>query len=132
MRPRRHGQCYCRKALLKEGVKNQNRQEQGSECCNHYPRLGNRSIFYLDSSVGNTFTFGVVGRKQVQISLRTFILQKLLRAQPLKTYLPGSPGIGTKWVGQPTAVYGTGAPNIPPFREKGGVIRITLGWVIDR
>ena len=50
----------------------------------------------------------------------------------LKTHLPGSSGIETKWVGQRTAVHGTDAPNISPFR--GGAIfsRMTLGWVIDR
>ena len=32
------------------------------------------------------------------------------------TYLPVSPGIETKRVGQRTAIHGTDVPNIPPFR----------------
>ena len=35
-------------------------------------------------------------------------------------------------VGQRTAVYGTDAPNIPPFRGGEIVVRIALGWVFDR
>ena len=42
-------------------------------------------------------------------------METLARAS-LKTHLPGSPGIETKRVGQRTAVYGTDATNIPPFR----------------
>lgn len=31
-----------------------------NSCPKDYPRLGNRAIFYVYSSEGNTFTFGVV------------------------------------------------------------------------
>ena len=50
-------------------------------------------------------------------------------------FLPGSPGIETKWVGQRAAVFGTVTyvPKIPPFRRGGrSAVRMTLGWVIDR
>ena len=52
--------------------------------------------------------------------------ETLARAS-LKTYLPGSPGIETKRTVQRTAVYGTDALKIPPFRGGEGDVRVTLG-----
>ena len=48
----------------------------GTTAATGYPGLGNRSVF---GSVGNAFTFGVVGR-----SLRTLLLQKRLGVRPHK------------------------------------------------
>ena len=53
------------------------------------------------------------------------------RAVP-KTYLPGSPGIEMIRAGQRTAVCGTDGLKTPPFKGGKGVVRITLGWIIDR
>ena len=61
-----------------------------------------------------------------------YSLVKTLAARAsLKRYLPGSPSIETKRVGQRTVVYCTDTPEIPAFRW-GGVTRITLGWVVRR
>ena len=48
------------------------------------------TTFYLVAQyqVGNTFTFDVVGRKRVRISLRTLLLQKRLRVRPYKHVSP--------------------------------------------
>ena len=95
--------------------------------------LGNRSIFHPYSSVGDTFTFDVDGRTRVRNSLRTFLSQKRLRVRPLKHISLVPQVLKMTRVGQRTAVDGTDAPNIPPLRERGErVMKVTLGWVIDR
>ena len=99
-----------------------------------YPGLGivDRSFtptWY--SSVGNTFTFHAVEDTGSNLNSNASFLQTLARAS-LKPHLPGSPGIETKRTGQRTAVDGTDAPKIPSFRAGGSVIRVVLGWVIDR
>ena len=83
-------------------------------------------------SVGNTFTFDAVEDTDSIPTSNISIIETLARASLENTHLPGSPGTETKRVGQLTALYGTDAPKIPPFRGMESVIRITLGWVIDR
>ena len=100
-------------------------------CYKDHPGLGIRSIFNHYSSVSDTFTIGVVGRTRVQISLRTPPIDRDACACV--------PQITSPWLlrylnatgSQCTAVYGTDAPKIPPFRGQ-GVLRIALGWAIDR
>ena len=69
-------------------------------CYKDYPELGNPSIFYPHSSVVNAFTFGVVRRTRVRISLERFFYGGACACVPEHVYLSGSPGIGTKRVGQ--------------------------------
>ena len=90
----------------------------------------------MNGDTNNTaVTFDVVEDTGSNLALNVSFTQTLARAS-LNTehiHLPGSPGIGTKRFGQRTAVCGTNAPMIPPFKGGGSVTRITsLGWVIDR
>ena len=86
-------------------------------CCQDCPGLGNWSIFYPYSSVGTTITFDVIENTGSNLTSNVSCIETLARAST-KTYLPGSSGIETKRVGRRTAVYGTDAPKIPPFRER--------------
>ena len=53
--------------------------------------------------------------------------------RPSKTYLPGSLGIETKRVGQCSTLYGTFTPQSSRHLEgRGGVLRLTVGWVTYR
>ena len=105
-------------------------------CYKAYPGLGNRSIFYPGSSAGSTITFGVDGRTRVRIPLRTFLLEEMLaRASYYKHVSLGPQDLDEVWVGtydrirRPVNRY---VPKIPPFQGGENVIRLTLGWVIDR
>ena len=77
------------------------------KCYKDYPGLGNRSVFYPCSSVGNSITFDVVqvtGRTSLLTSNVSFT-ETLPRAHLKKhTHLPGSPGNETNRVGQRTDV----------------------------
>ena len=110
---------------------------RGGECCKAYPGLGNRSIFYPGSSVGSTITFSIVEDTSSNPTSNISFQRRIAWACVLlQTCLPGCPGFGSKyWVGtydrirRPVNRY---VPKIPPFQGGENVIRLTLGWVIDR
>ena len=101
-------------------------------CYKDFPGLGDRSVFYPYSSVGNTFTFDVVEDTASNLTSHVYFIETLARAS-LNTYLPGSPGIETKWVAQRVAVYDTVTSQrslLSEWRMLRGYI--ALAWVIDR
>ena len=100
-------------------------------CYKDCPGLGIRSIFYPFCSAGNTLTFDVVKDTGSNLTSNAYYIETLGRA-PVKAHLPGSAGIATKRVGKRSVVYGTDAPKLSLFRGGQCVIRITLGWIIDR
>ena len=90
------------------------------------------SIFYPFSSVGKIITFDVVEDTDSNLPSDVCFMKTLAR-ESLKIYLPGSPGIKPKRVGQRTAVYGgTDGPKIQSFTG-GGVFRGVpwAGYSID-
>ena len=104
-------------------------------CCDaHPPAIRITLGWVLDSSVGSTFItfFVVVQVTGSNLTSNVSFTETLARAYVPEKHLPGSPGSETKRVGQRTDVYGSDAPNILPFRGGESVIRIALGWVIDR
>ena len=85
-----------------------------ANCYEAYPGLANRSAFCPNNSVGSTIIFYVVEDTGSNLTPNVPFIETLARA-PLKTYLPGSPGIGTKRVGQRTTACGTDVPKISPL-----------------
>ena len=57
-------------------------------CCNNYPGLGNRSVFYpyIYSSGSNTFTFGVVEDTGSNLTSNFSFIETLARAS-LNAYI---------------------------------------------
>ena len=84
----------------------------------NYLGLGNRSIFYSYSSVGNTFTFDVVQVTSSNLTSIVIFTETLARANLNKTHIPGSPGNETKRVGQRTDEYSSDDPKTR--RSEGG------------
>ena len=93
-------------------------------CYKDYPGLGSRPVCYPCSSVGNTFTFGVLDDTGSSLTSSISFIEALARAFPEHTCLPSSPGAETKRIGRRTVAYGTDAPTMPPFRGVGSAIRI--------
>ena len=81
----------------------------GAWCYKAYPGLGNRSIFYPDSSVGSTITFGIVEDTSSRIWIEVWVGTYDRIRRPVNRYVPKI-----------------------PFQGGENVIRLTLGWVIDR
>ena len=61
-------------------------------CYKAYSGLGNRSIFYPGSSVGNTITFGIVEDTSSNPSSNISFKTKCLCVPPTISIFPGSPG----------------------------------------
>ena len=86
------------------------------QCYKDYPGMGNRSIFYPYSSVGNTFTSDVVQVTGSNLTSNVYFIETLARAS-LKPHIPGSPSNETKRVGQRADVYGFDAPKHPAVQR---------------
>ena len=105
-------------------------------CYKAYPGLGNRSIFYPGSSAGSTITFGVDGRTRVRIPLRTFLLEEMLARASYYKHVSLGPQDLDRSLGRHVRPYTETRlpirPKDPAVPRGGDVIRLTLGWVIDR
>ena len=106
------------------------------QCYKAYPGLGNRSIFYPGSSVGNTITFGIVedtsstptSNISFKRNARAYVIyHKHVSLSP--QVLDRSSGSTYDLIRRPANRY---VPKIPPFQGGENVKRFTLGWVIDR
>ena len=73
--------------------------------------------------MGNTFTFDAIEDTGSDLISNLTLIKTLSRASQ-KIYLPGSHSIETKRVDQRTAVYGTDASKLPPFRVGESVLGI--------
>ena len=109
----------------------------GACCCKAYAWLGSRSILYPDRSVGSTSHLAS-SRTRVRIPLRTFLLKEVLASVSFFKHVSLGPQDLDRSLGRHVQLYTeTRQPIRPkdivsPFQAGENVIRVTLGWVIDR
>ena len=63
------------------------KQQPYTPCCKDYIGLGNRSVFYPYSSVGNTFTFDVAQVTGSNLTSNVSVTETLARAHLKNTYI---------------------------------------------